>query len=268
MTAHVEAPLAPVVVGVDRATCASGVEYAAAEARRTGRPLDLVHVAPVGDGWLALIGQDALRVARSRAAVQAGERVPVRTLLQRGDVVEELARAAATAALVVVEQLPPHQQRRRSRAVTAELAARVDAPMVAVPADWVARSGSIVTVGFDPLAPDDVALAAAVREARLRHATLRVVVSGARADLDDRLDALGADACELAIEGATGDPVAALRRAARTSTLLVVGRHAPTPPQPSRLGAVSWSVLQDPPCPVLLTPPGHVHLLGGSAGAA
>jgi hypothetical protein len=152
--------------------------------------------------------------------------------------------------------------------VTSELAALLDVPMVVVPAEWVGRRSSIVTVGFDQLAPDDTALAAAVREARLRHATLRVVVSGDRGDLDDRLATHGADACELAVETAAGDPVTALRHAALTSNLLVVGRHAPTALRPSRLGAVSWSVIQDPPCPVLLTPPGHVHDLGGSVGAA
>src|SRR4051794_12730456 len=62
-----EASLAPVVVCVGRATSGAAVEFGAAEAVCTGRPLELVHVAPPGDGWLATIGRDALRVAASRA---------------------------------------------------------------------------------------------------------------------------------------------------------------------------------------------------------
>jgi nucleotide-binding universal stress UspA family protein len=259
-------PLAPVLVGVERAGSGAGVAYGAAEAARTGRPLELVHVAPLVDGWLATIGQDTLRMAATHAAGHLAGRAEVRSRLLRGEVVEALAHEAQGAALLVLEQLPPYQQRQPGRAVPVALAARVDVPVLVVPADWVARRRSVVTVGFDPEAPDDTALRTAVTQARLRNATLRVVVAGPRSDLDSRLAALGADACDLAVEEVVGDSASALRLAALTSDLVVVGRHEPTHHQSSRLGPVSRSVIHDPPCPVLLTPPGHTH--GGSLSAA
>jgi nucleotide-binding universal stress UspA family protein len=262
----IQPPLAPVLVGIERAGSGAAVAYGAAEAARTGRALELVHVAPLVDGWLATIGQDALRMAAARASARVAGRAEVRTRLARGHVVDGLARVAEGASLLVLEQLPPDQQRRPDRAVTVALAARVDVPVLVIPADWVGRRRSVVTVGFDPAAPDDVALRTAVTQARLRLATLRVVVAGTRGDLDARLAGLGADACDVAVEEVAGDSVSALRLAALTSELMVVGRHEPAAPQSSRLGPVSRTVLRDPPCPVLLTPPGHTH--GGSLSAA
>lgn len=261
-----EAPLAPVVVCVDRASSGAAVEFGAAVAVCTSRPLELVHVAPLGDEWLATIGRDALRVAGSRANAHLSGRGTLRSSLLRGDVVTELARAVDAAALVVLEQLPPLQQRRSSRAVTVELGGRVDVSLVVVPADWVALRRSIVTVGFDPVAPDDTALRAAVIQARLRTATLRVVVAGSRGDVDERLAALGADACDVAVEEIVGDSASALRNAGLSSDLVVVGRHVPSASGASRLGSVGRAVLVDPPCPVLLTMPGHEH--DGTSSAA
>ena len=60
-------PRAPFVVGVDRPSSGAGVAYAATEALRTGRPLELVHVAPELNGWLTIVGRDVLRLAVMRA---------------------------------------------------------------------------------------------------------------------------------------------------------------------------------------------------------
>jgi nucleotide-binding universal stress UspA family protein len=252
-------PVAPIVVGVDRPSSGAGVAYGATEALRTGRSLELVHVAPELNGWLTTVGRDALRLAMMRADADVAGQVPVRSTLLRGDVVDELAGAARLAALLVLEQVPPRQQRRSGRAVTVALAARVDIPMVVVPAGWIGRQRSILTVGFDPAAPDDTALRAAVAQARLSHATLRVVVAGARGDLDDHLMAAGGDACDVAVELSSADSAEALRQAGLTSDLVVAGRHRPSATSSSRLGPVGQALLDDPVCPVLLTPPGHVH---------
>jgi hypothetical protein len=251
--------LAPVVVGVDRASSGAGVAYGATEAVRTGRPLELVHVAPEVNGWLATIGKDVLRLAATRADANLAWQVPVRERLLRGDVVANLTDAARPAALLVLEQVPPRQQRRHGRAVTVALAARVDAPMVVVPSGWIGRRTSIVSVGFDAAAPDDTALRVAVAQARLRHATLRVVVAGPRGDVDDRLAAAGGDGCDLAVEVSDTDSAAALRLAELSSDLVVVGRRRPSATSPSRLGPVGRALIDEPVCPVLLTPPGHVH---------
>jgi hypothetical protein len=265
MTMPTAEPLAPIVVGVDRSSSGAGVAHGASEALRTGRQLELVHVAPAGDGWLSTVGKDALRLAVARAETSAAGHVPVRGRLLRGDVVAELAGAAGSAALLVLEQVPPRQQRRRGRAVAVALAARVDVPLVVVPAGWIGRHSSIVTVGFDAAAPDDTALRAAVARARLTHATLRVVVAGPRGDVEERLALAGADGCEMAVEQSDADPGAALRLAGLTSDLVVVGRHRPSDSWPSRLGTAGRALLEDPVCPVLLTPPGHVHDRSGAA---
>jgi nucleotide-binding universal stress UspA family protein len=250
-------PLASIVVGVDRTGSGAAVDLGAAEALRTGRPLELVHVAPPVDGWLATVGRDALSLAGSRASTQLQGRVAVCSDLVRGDVVEELVSVGARCALTVLEQVPPRQQRRRTHLVTAALAARLDVPLVVVPASWVGRRRALVTVGFDPLAPDDVALRAAVVQARLRDATIRVVVAGPRGEVDARLVDAGADACDVAVEESIGDAAALLRQAALTSDLVVIGRRLPTLSSPSRVGPVARALLQDPPCPLLLTMPGH-----------
>lgn len=249
--------LAPVVIGVDRASSGAGVEYGATEAVRTGRPLELVHVAPEVNGWLAVVGKDVLRLAATRADANLAWQVRQRFL--RGDVVDNLADAARPAALLVLEQVPPRQQRRHGRAVTVALAARVDVPVVVVPSGWIGRRSSIITVGFDAAAPDGTALRSAVAQARLRHATLRVVVAGPRGDVDERLAVAGGDGCDLAVEETHADSAAALRLAGLTSDLVVVGRHRPSPSSLSRLGPVGRVLIEDPVCPVLLTPPGHVH---------
>ena len=258
-------PLAPIVVGVDRPSSGSGVAYGAMEALRTGRPLELVHVAPEVNGWLTIVGRDVLRLAVMRADADVGGQVAVRGTLLRGDVVEKLAGAARSAVQLVLEQVPARQQRRAGRGVLVEVAARVDVPVVVVPAGWIGRRSSIVTVGFDTAAPDDTALRAAVAQARLKHATLRVVVAGPRGDVDTRLAAAGGDACDVAVEQSSADSVSGLRSAALSSDLVVLGRHQPSGPSSSRLGPVSRALLDDPVCPVLLTPPGHVH---GRSGAA
>jgi nucleotide-binding universal stress UspA family protein len=261
------APLAPFVVGVDRPNSGAGIAYAATEALRTGRPLELVHVAPELNGWLAIVGRDVLRLAVMRADADVGGQVSIRGKLLRGDVVSELAGAARSAAQLVLEQVPPRQQRRRGCAVTVPLVARVDVPVVVVPASWIGRRSSIVTVGFDAAAPDDTALRAAVTQARLKHATLRVVVAGPRGDVDVHLAEAGADACDVAVEQSDADSVAALRLAGQTSDLVVVGRHRPSATSSSRLGPVGRALLDDPACPVLLTPPGHAHDSAGPVGA-
>ena len=104
--------LAPIVVVVDRGASDASVRFGAAEALRTGRPLELVHVAPQGDGWLGMVGQDALRRASTVADAEIVGRVDVHSSLVRGDVVAELVRVAADAALVVAEQPPAGDHRR------------------------------------------------------------------------------------------------------------------------------------------------------------
>ena len=193
--------LAPVVVVVDRGGSDAAVHVGAAEALRPGRPMHLVHVAPAGDGWLRMVGQDSLRMAVTRADNEVAGRVSVRSTLLQGSVLVEMSRLAASAALVVVGQPPPRANRRPARSTAAALAAAVDVPVVVVPAEWVERCRGVVTVGFDPAAADDTVLTAGMSLARLRGAVLRVIVAGPceRSEVESRLERLGGDACDLAL---------------------------------------------------------------------
>ncbi len=260
--------LAPVLVAVDRGGSPSAVRFGAAEAVRTSRPLRLLHVAPAHDGWLASVGRDSMRMALRRADAEVAGRVSVHGTVTPGSVLVELARAAAGAALVVLEQLPASAYRRAVPVTAAALAARVDVPVAVVPFNWVERERRVVTVGLDPDVPDDVALRTAIKVARLRHAVLRVVVAGSRDHVDERLARLGGDGCDLVVEAAPARAVEALRNAAGSSDLLVLGRHRPLLAEGSRVGRTGRTLLDDPVCPVLLTPPGHVHRRPGEPGAA
>ena len=175
----------------------------------------LVHVAPPGDGWLRTIGRDSLRMAVERADAEVAGRVRVDSALLSGSLATEVARVAADAALVVVEQLPPGALRRPEEASTAAaLAEVIDVPVAVVPTDWIERHRRVVTVGLDPSAADDSALIAAMTLARLRGAALRVLVADpySREVVDERLQRLGGDGCDLAVEPFVGEPLDRPRR--------------------------------------------------------
>lgn len=266
--------LAPVLVGVNRLGSRAAVQYAALEARRSGRPLHLLHVAPSSDGWFEQVGRDALRGAvRQADSVLVGGATATPTLVH-GSVVPELVRHAAHAALLVMERMPSAQQRVPSTRTTGAVCAAVDTPVVLVPADWVDPCRNVVSVGLEPEAVDEHAIDAALRLARLRGDVLRVVVSVprggdiVRVHVLDLLDAMGGDACDFAVEVVTEAPRAALAHAAATSDLLVVGRRRPVRTEGSRLGPVTAAVLEDLVCPVLLTTPGRTSRLGATPGPA
>jgi nucleotide-binding universal stress UspA family protein len=170
--------------------------------------------------------------------------------------------------VVVLEQLRPGAHRRPTESVAAALAAVTDTPVVVVPTDWVERHRGVVTVGLDLEAADDTAVRAAIALARLRNSVLRVVVAGSanRADADARLERLGGDGCDLALEVTSAAPAAALEAAAASSDLMVIGRHLPQLPGQSRLGSLAQELLARVSCPVLLTAPGHVHSPPAAAG--
>jgi hypothetical protein len=258
---NTDAPLAPVLVFVDRGDSGAAVRYGAAEATRTLRPLRLVHVSPSGDRWLIRVGRDSLRLANARAAGEVAGRVLVQSTHLCGGTRDEAVALADSAALVVLEQLPPGNHRLPMESDAVVLASVTDTPVVVVPTSWVERRRGVVTVGLDTQAADDTAVRAAITLARLRGDVLRVVVAGgaSRADADTRLERLGGDGCDLAVELTAAPPASALASAATSSDLLVVGRHHPRPPDHSRLGSLARELLAAASCPVLLTAPGHVH---------
>jgi len=275
-TEHPSPSLAPVVVAVARGGSDAAVRFAADVARRTRRPLNLVHVAPAGDGWSRMLGRDSLLVSSERARAVAGDTVPVHTLLLRGSVLPELVRASRDSAILVLERRHSGVRRVLEDSTTAAIADLTDVPTVVVPADWTERRCGVISVGFDPLAADDHALRSAIRSARLRRAALRVLVVDTAAVSAEvapllvsyvatRLERLGGDACDVALELASDRVEEVLLAAAAASDLLVLGRQRPPLLSGPRLGPVARGVLRHAVCPVLLTPPEHVHVLPTAA---
>jgi nucleotide-binding universal stress UspA family protein len=268
----------PVVVAVARGGSEAAVRFGAAEATRTRRPLDLVHVAPSGDGWERLLGRDSLWLAREQARPLVGPDTGMRVELLRGSVVPELLHVARAGALVVLERRGRGIRRRLEPSTSAEVAGATDTSTVVVPTDWWDAHRAVVSVGLDPHAADERALRTAMVLARLRPATLQVVVAAGdsetdpalprlRGQVEDRLERLGGDACDIAVELAPVPATEALLRAAGSSDLLVLGRHHPPTPTGSRLGLIARAVIAQTTCPVLLTPPEHSHA-GALAGGA
>ena len=255
---------APVLVAVDRTGSPAAVEYGVGEARRSGRRLQLIHVAPAGDGWHTQVGRDALRTAVGRAESDLPAPGAVSGGLLVGSVIPELAAQAHDAALLVMGRVPSWQQRVPSTRTTTALAGVVDAPIVVVPSDWVDPHRNVVSVGLEPDSVDEHAVRAALALSRLRGAALRVFVSGTipRDAIVDLLRSMGSDACDVAVEVTGGPPDSVLARAAATSDLLVIGRRRPGRAEGSRLGPVSRAALDSLSCPLLLTTPGHVHVAG------
>lgn len=250
------------MVGVARGGSEAAVRAGAAEAHRAGRPLDLVHVAPVDERWLAQLGRDSLRVATEWAHNLGGEALEVRPRMHRGDLLSALVEAAAPAALLVAERGRAADRRRDQVSTTTTLADTCDVPVLVVPAEWLGERRRVVTVGVDPASADDRPLLVAITRARLAGAVLRVVVAvgerdaaSARAEVSRRLQALGGGGCDVALELETAPSDDALLRAADGSDLLVLGRGAPAPTGAGRLRPHQRRVLRESTCPVLLTAP-------------
>ncbi len=255
----------PVVVGIARGGSDAAVRFAATEALRSGRPLELVHVTPGLDGWADQLGQDSLRLAVRRARGVGGEGLEVRFRTETGDTLERLTDLSSRAELFVLERRHPVVLRQRLSSFTEQVADAVNVPIVSVPTDWMSNSQGVITVGLDLRHPDQRAVRTAIRIARLRRVVLRVAVTPAdglpqpRHYAETLLAELGADAVDLALEVSQGDADTTLVSLARRSDLLVLGRHHPVAPTGSRLGTVSRSALRESECPVWLTAPGHNH---------
>ena len=270
---------APVLVAVARDGSDAAVRAGAAEARRTGRPLLLVHVAGA-DTYAQQLGRDALALATTRSRCLA-DAAHTSTRMVIGSVLPELAALADGSALLVTERGAPDTMLRPSASVTAALAAATDVPLLSVPSGWVdgPRVGVVVT-GIDVAHGQHVSLRMAVVASLLRHATLRVVATtwrptgSASSELthveprDDRIEReavarqveeAGGDLCDVAVEVLAGRAESVLVAASRDAELLVLGRHSPLLRSGSRLGPVARAVLRDAVCPVLLSPPEAAH---------
>ena len=291
----------PVLVAVGHDPMDAALAYAAGVAKREGCGLHLLHVlhhVAQGPEMVLVDIVDLEHAARSIVAA-AEERardlmpddLPVTTQLVWGGPVTSIVDAAKSARMVVLQRRPLSRVLRVvTRSTSSGVAAHAHVPVVSVPAKWVPTRAEgqppRVTVGVDVAERAENVLRAAVHEARGRDAVQRVVhtwsfpgayddvivsrvehgqwTERATKDIHAALAALGEEAAgiEVEIEARHGFPGDALIQAARTSDLLVVGRHDPLVPAGSHLGPVARAVLREAACPVLLADPRPRHHWG------
>ncbi len=288
----------PVVVALGDEPADAALAFAVDEARRRGCGVHVLHVAHalaqgpemvlVQSVDVEAVGHRSLREALDHCRHLAGQDITVTGRLLVGAVVHGLLDAMADLEgprmLVLQHRDLSRVHRLVWRSTTTRLAARLQAPLVSVPAGWSATPGPedetrVVTAGVDVPARSDAVLRAAVDAARVRGSRLVLVhawsLPGALDDpslarshgerlavqdaeeIRERLTELGLDLEDVVIEVRTPEAPAAERlvEASRSSSLLVLGKHDPVIPLGSHLGPVTGAVVRDAECPVLLVDP-------------
>ena len=272
----------PIVAGYDgRAPADRALEWAAQEARATGRRLTLVEVVtiapPVPRPGLAgvapltapTVSDVVERATTPRAAERLAARFPdlsVDHVELRGDAAVELAQAGRHAALVVVGSRGEGALRNLPSAqVGTRLARLTTCPVAVVPHHRLGRvrRGVLAGVSVRKHAPEVLDLAYAYADAH--HLPLTIVHADhdtLAAPRDERVrwlaEAVSGHAAQhpdvrVEVRVATGRPARTLLRLAADKHLLVVGQHGAG--ELNLLGHVRGSVVDRSPCPVVVVPP-------------
>ncbi|MFF4189964.1 universal stress protein [Nonomuraea sp. NPDC001831] len=270
-----------VVVGVDGSVPATGaVEWAAADARRRGLDLRLVHVGPQ---WLHEANAEhcarLLEEAADRARALAGG-VKVTTELLSGNVAAELIRESATAAGVVLGSRGLGGFAGMTvGSVSLAVAGHASGPVVVVRAPAAGPEHGTVVVGYDGSQDAQAAMEYAVTQARARGARLHVVSAWQmpvfspyavtyNSLLQDLMREETGAARERVVpwreanpdlvvtdEQPCAHPVTALMQAAGSADLVVVGSRGRGGFASAVLGSVSHGVLHHVTCPVAVVRP-------------
>ncbi|WP_346106206.1 universal stress protein [Nonomuraea maheshkhaliensis] len=272
-----------IMVGVDgSAPATAAVEWAAADARRRGRSLRLVHVC---ERWPPSLGEaqsrycaDVLEAAAERAREVTPD-VEVTTESRSGNVVEQLITGSASADSAVLGS--------RGRggfagmllgSVGAAVAGHATGPVVIVRGPAEDRYGRIV-VGYDGSECSQAAMEYAIEQARARQAHVRVVyawqvpmsapyASAYSKVLESTFEQQQRTAREAVIpwrdknpdieltdEQVSEHPVSALMNASASADLVVVGSRGMGGFASAVLGSVSRGVLHHVTCPVAVVRP-------------
>jgi nucleotide-binding universal stress UspA family protein len=284
------APADAVVVAISAGGYEAALQFAIGEARRTKRPLHLVHVLQLhaAEAYVGVYdamlddAKTTLAEATARAEALADGDLSVSSeVTQAGAVAANIVRAARGGSLVVAQHRALSRVKRVvSGSVTLGVAAHADVPVVSVPEAWspnTRRTGVVTAAVQDPVEAPDL-LRAAFAEARDRNAELVVLhawwlASGydvvavddafreecktrTRAELDPVLAPLTREFPEVkvTVEVRHAPPVEAVLDAAEASDLLVLGRRHHLLPLGSHLGPVVRAALDHATCPVLVTP--------------
>lgn len=279
-----------VVVGVDGSDAALvAVRYAAAEARRVGAALELVHAAPqLGPLGIALtapyrvspeehrvIGTRMLNSARKVAREVAGTGGDVRTRVLDGPAARALAEAAPHALAVVIgNRRHTLAERAFVGSVVAALAGTSPVPVVVVPETWRAevRHDRVAIALRDPDGADE-AVRQALRVAADREVGLDVVhawelpmvyddlianrpgTDAGPADSHIHFERLlervraGAPHVQVELRVIHGHPARVLERVSQEVDLLLLVRRHHAFPT-GHLGSTGRAVLRDARCPV------------------
>ena len=284
------APTKPVVVGVGTEAMDASLNFAVAEARRTQRPLHLVHVVelPAGDAYIGMHGgllddgKAALEAAQKSSEAIAGDDVPVTAeLVDSGTVVNDLIRHTEGASLLVLQHRDLSRVHRiLTGSIAHSVAGRAHVPVVSVPEGWTPRVGPdyVVTACVQDPAEAPALLRAAFEEARARSAALVVLhawwlASGFdvvavdtayrdqyAADKHEEMNPIlaplraGFPDVKVAVTVQHAPPIEAVLDGAEKSDLLVLGRRHHLLPIRSHLGSVARAAISHATCPVLITP--------------
>lgn len=283
-------PKSAIVVAISADDYDAALSYAVAEARRTQRPLHLVHVLEspaeyayvgVSEGMLDL-ARTTLAEAEARADELAGHDVVVTAeLVDHGWVVDDLVRHTDGASLLVLQHRALSRVKRIFSASTVSgVASRAHVPVISVPERWNADRPvtGVVTAGVQDATEASALLRAGFDEADARHAKLVVlhawwlssgydvaVVDDAmrdeyssqlRRELEPVLASLRTEYPSVHVEVLVrhAPRAEAVLDAAEVSDLLVLGRRHHLLPLGSHLGPVTRAALDHSSCPVLVTP--------------
>jgi nucleotide-binding universal stress UspA family protein len=283
-------PTHAVLVGISPDGYSAALAFAAAEARRTQRPLHLLHIVPArsGDAYVGVYGgmldlaKATLDEALAEAEARAGDDVTVTSeLVDHGWVVDDLARHTDGASLLVLQHRALGRAHRFfTGSVVLGVAGRAHVPVVSVPEDWTAegRATRVVTAAVQDAVEAPALLRAGLEEAAARGAKLVVLHAWWLASGYDVAVVDDADRDEYSAQFRTelekvlapvrddfpgldpevlvrhAPPVEAVLDAAEQSDLLVLGRRHHLLPIGSHLGPVARSSLGHATCPVLITP--------------
>lgn len=282
------APAHSVVVAVGVDGFDSAVTFAVAEARRTGRPLHLVHVLhlPPGDAYVGVYGgmldlaNQALADAEAFARTLDADLVITTELVDHGMSPGDLVAGVDQAAMLVLQHRALSRLKRVfTGSVVHSVAGRSGVPVISVPEGWSpSPDRNLVTAAVQDPVEAPALLRQAFVEAEVRGARLRVlhawwlasgydvvVVDGQmRQDWTSRSeDEMAPVIAPLRQEFPTvtvdvvvrhAPPVEAVLDAAEDSELLVIGRRHHLLPLGSHLGPVARGALDHGACPVLVMP--------------
>ena len=283
-------PTGAVLVGISPEGFDAALVFAVAEARRTGRPLHLLHIVPAksGDAYVGVYGgmldlaKSTLDEALARAGALAAPDVTVTgEIVDHGWVVDDLARHTDGAGMLVLQhRVLSRLHRVFTGSVAFGVASRAPVPVVSVPEGWRGdgREAGVVTAAVQDAVEGRALLRAGFEEAAARGARLAVLhawwlssgydvavvdnmmrdeyTAQFREELAKVLEPLRAEFPDVDVRVLVRHvpPVEAVLDAAEESALLVLGRRHHLLPIGSHLGPVARAALGHAACPVLVTP--------------